>query len=75
MKKRARRNHSPAFKAKVALLQSRAIAPLVSAEGRETTWTDQYMRMHLRFETGAESYGWLNESLLAEGRQAGGARD
>jgi hypothetical protein len=41
-------------------------------EGRETRWTDQYMRMHMRFETGADNYCWLNESLfLAEGRLAG----
>jgi transposase-like protein len=30
MKKRARRNHSPAFKAKVALAAIKAIAPLLS---------------------------------------------
>ena len=43
-----------------------------AAEGRQTTWTEQYMRMHMRFETGAEGYCWLNESLfIAEGRLAG----
>jgi hypothetical protein len=41
-------------------------------EGRETDWADQYMRMHMRFETGADNYCWLNESLfIAEGRLAG----
>ena len=30
------------------------------------------MRMHMRFETGADNYCWLNESLfIAEGRLAG----
>jgi hypothetical protein len=30
------------------------------------------MRMHMRFETGAEKYSWLNESLfIAEGRLSG----
>jgi len=41
-------------------------------EDRETKWTDQYMRMHMRFETGADNYCWLNESIfIAEGRLAG----
>jgi Protein of unknown function (DUF3237) len=41
-------------------------------EGKETGWTDQYMRMHMRFETGDDNYCWLNESLfVAEGRLAG----
>jgi hypothetical protein len=40
--------------------------------GRETDWADQYMRMALSFDTGAERYGWLNRSLfVAEGRLAG----
>ena len=43
-----------------------------AAEGTETDWADQYMRMQMRFEAGAEKYCWLNESLfLAEGRLAG----
>ena len=29
------------------------------------------MRMVMRFDTGAEKYRWLNESLFAEGRLAG----
>ena len=41
-------------------------------EGAETQWGDQYMRMHMRFETGADNYCWINESLfIAEGRLAG----
>jgi hypothetical protein len=41
-------------------------------EGRSTDWADQYMRMHMRFETGSDNYCWLNESLfIAEGRLSG----
>jgi Protein of unknown function (DUF3237) len=38
-------------------------------ENRATEWSDQYMRMHMHFDTGAPAYAWLNESLfVAEGR-------
>ena len=38
-----------------------------ASENRETTWTDQYMCMIMTFDTGAEKYAWLNQSLfLAE---------
>jgi hypothetical protein len=41
-------------------------------DGSATDWPDQYMRMAMRFDTGAEKYRWLNESLfVAEGRFAG----
>lgn len=41
-------------------------------EGRETQWEDQYMRMAMTFDTGAEKYGWLNQHLfIAQGRLAG----
>jgi Protein of unknown function (DUF3237) len=41
-------------------------------DGRETGWADQYMRMALTFDTGAERYAWLNRSLfVAQGRLAG----
>lgn len=37
--------------------------------GRTTEFDEQMMRMSLSFETGAERYSWLNESLfIAEGR-------
>lgn len=40
--------------------------------GNETSFPDQYMRMSMRFETGSQTYRWLNESLfVAEGRLAG----
>ena len=29
-----------------------------------TDWNDQYMRFAIRFDTGAEQYRWLNESLF-----------
>jgi hypothetical protein len=38
-------------------------------ENRSTGWDDQYMRMVMTFDTGAERYRWLNESLfIARGR-------
>jgi hypothetical protein len=41
---------------------------------RETDWTDQYMRMSMRFDTGAKKYAWLNQSLfIADGRLIGTA--
>jgi hypothetical protein len=40
-----------------------------------TEWGDQYMRLALRFDTGAERYGWLNTSLfVAAGRLLGTGR-
>jgi hypothetical protein len=40
--------------------------------GRETAWSDQYMRMAMTFDCGAERYDWLNKHLfLAKGRLAG----
>jgi hypothetical protein len=37
-----------------------------------TSWSDQYMRMFMTFDTGAPAYAWLNESLfVAEGRVLG----
>jgi|SRR3954469_11179158 hypothetical protein len=40
-----------------------------------TDWEDQYMRLALRFDTGAERYRWLNISLfVAAGRLLGRGR-
>jgi Protein of unknown function (DUF3237) len=40
--------------------------------GASTAFEDQYMRMVMTFDTGAERYAWLNHSIfLAEGRLAG----
>jgi uncharacterized protein DUF3237 len=37
-----------------------------------TGWADQYMRLSIRFETGAARYAWLNTSLfIAVGRLLG----
>lgn len=37
-----------------------------------TDWTDQYMRMAMRFDTGVEKYSWLNQHIfIAEGRLIG----
>ncbi len=39
---------------------------------RETSWADQYMRLQLRFETGAARYRWLNQhAFVAMGRLLG----
>ena len=44
-----------------------------AAEADEATdWADQYMRLSIRFETGATRYSWLNTSLfVARGRLLG----
>jgi hypothetical protein len=54
-------------------LVERSPAFVAAAEaGRETRWQDQYMRMAMSFDTGAERYAWLNEHLfVADGRLAG----
>jgi hypothetical protein len=39
---------------------------------RPTEWSDQYMRLMIHFDTGAERYRWLNTSLfIAKGRLLG----
>ena len=47
-----------------------------AAEADEPTdWPDQYMRLSIRFETGAPKYAWLNTSLfVAMGRLEGTGR-
>jgi len=54
-------------------LVERTDAFLAAAEAnRPTDWPDQYMRFAMTFDTGAERYSWLNESLfLAEGHILG----
>ena len=43
-----------------------------ASEDRETAWTDQYMRLSIRFDTGAPRYRWLTTSLfVAAGRLLG----
>jgi hypothetical protein len=42
---------------------------------RPTSWEDQYMRLMMRFDTGAPEYRWLNTSLfVARGRLMGTGR-
>jgi hypothetical protein len=54
------------------LVERTAAFTRAAEAGTETQWTDQYMRMAMSFDTGAEKYAWLNESLfIAEGRLAG----
>ncbi len=39
------------------------------AEGRETQFGDNYLVTHVRFETGADNYQWLNHVVaIGEGR-------
>lgn len=44
-----------------------------AAEANQPTqWNDQYMRLTMRFDTGAERYRWLNRSIfVAKGRLLG----
>jgi uncharacterized protein DUF3237 len=44
-----------------------------AAEANQPTqWDDQYMRLMMHFDTGAERYRWLNTSLfIAKGRLLG----
>ena len=40
-----------------------------------TNWADQYMRLAIRFETGAKQYAWMNTNLfIAAGRLEGTGR-
>jgi Protein of unknown function (DUF3237) len=42
---------------------------------RETGWSDQYMRLVINFETGADQYRWLAQSFfVAAGRLLGTGR-
>jgi hypothetical protein len=43
-----------------------------TTENAATDWDDQYMRLAMRFDIGAEQYRWLNTSLfIAKGRLIG----
>jgi len=51
--------------------QSAAFTEAAEAD-RQTDWADQYMRLTITFDTGAEQYSWLNTSLfVAAGRLLG----
>jgi hypothetical protein len=54
------------------LVQQTEVFKQAAEANRPTEWTDQYMRLTMRFDTGAERYGWLNTSLfVAKGRLIG----
>lgn len=54
------------------LVQANETFVNAAANNRSTEWDDQYMRMVMKFETGAEKYRWLNQSLfIAKGRILG----
>jgi hypothetical protein len=54
------------------LVESTPVFVDAAENDRETQWDDQYMRMSMRFDTGAARYSWLNRSLfIARGRLLG----
>lgn len=57
------------------LVQHTAAFSEAAEADRPTDWADQYMRLAIQFDTGAEKYRWLNTSLfVAEGRLLGTGR-
>jgi len=69
------RDHSRARAAHPAVSGNIGSCAKRSWEGeriRATSWDDQYMRLMIRFDTGAPAYRWLNTSLfIARGRLLG----
>jgi hypothetical protein len=56
----------------IGLVQQSDAFIKASEDGATTDWDAQYMRMAMRFDTGAAQYAWLNQSLfVAQGRLAG----
>jgi hypothetical protein len=56
------------------LVERTSVFNRAAQSGSSTGWDDQYMRMFMTFDTGAERYAWLNEHLfVARGRLAGRA--
>ena len=56
------------------LVERTAIFNRAAESGGSTGFDDQYMRMFMTFDTGAEQYAWLNEHLfVARGWLAGPA--
>jgi Protein of unknown function (DUF3237) len=54
------------------LVQQTDVFKQAAEANKSTEWGDQYMRLAMRFDTGAERYGWLNTSLfVAKGRLLG----
>jgi hypothetical protein len=54
------------------LVQQAEAFKAAAERGAATDWADQYMRMAMTFDCGAEQYRWLTQNLfVAEGRLAG----
>jgi hypothetical protein len=54
------------------LVQMNDAFTLAAETGNATRFEDHYMRMAMRFDTGAPKYAWLNQHLfVAEGRLTG----
>jgi hypothetical protein len=57
------------------LVQQTEAFKQAAIDDKPTAWTDQYMRLAIHFDTGAEKYRWLNMSLfVAAGRVLGTGR-
>jgi hypothetical protein len=46
------------------LVQQTARLAKAAEADEPTDWADQYMRLSIRFETGAPRYAWLNTNLF-----------
>ncbi|MDB5518220.1 MAG: hypothetical protein JWQ17_4978 [Tardiphaga sp.] len=54
------------------LVQQTSAFKQAAEANKQTNWDDQYMRLMIHFDTGAERYRWLNSSLfVAKGRLLG----
>jgi hypothetical protein len=54
------------------LVEQTPVFKAAAEADRPTSWDDQYMRLMIRFDTGAPAYRWLNTSLfVARGRLLG----
>lgn len=54
------------------LVQQTEVFKQAAEANRPTQWDDQYMRLMITFDAGAERYRWLNQSLfVAKGRLVG----
>jgi hypothetical protein len=54
------------------LVEQTALFTAAAEADQPTNWDDQYMRLMIRFDTGAAPYRWLNTSIfVARGRLLG----
>jgi Protein of unknown function (DUF3237) len=49
------------------LVEQTPVFKAAAEADRPTSWDDQYMRLMIRFDTGASAYRWLNTSSSREG--------